>query len=100
VRRYSLSPEAQQDLHDIKKYLLKKAGLSVARYVLSELRRAMEFLAVTPGAGHSREDLANEYVKFWPVFSYLIVYKPETRPLEIVRVLHARRDITTLLDHG
>jgi antitoxin ParD1/3/4/toxin ParE1/3/4 len=37
-------------------------------------------------------------VKFWPVYSYLIVYSPDTRPLEIVRVLHGARDIAPILE--
>ncbi len=87
-RRYILSPEASQDLDEIKAYLLAKADLRVARYVLRQLREGLEFLAVTPDAGHVREDLTDQAVKFWPVFSYPIVYDSMKRPLEVVRVLH------------
>lgn len=37
-------------------------------------------------------------VKFWPVFSYLVIYKPDARPLEVLRVLHAARDVAAVLD--
>jgi antitoxin ParD1/3/4/toxin ParE1/3/4 len=57
----------------------------------------MAKLARTPGMGHLREDLADEPLKFWPVYSYLIIYRPETRPLQIVRVLHGARDLRRLL---
>lgn len=46
--------------------------------------------------GHLREDLTDEKVKFWPVFSYLIVYDPMTRPIGIARVLHASQDVKRL----
>jgi len=31
------------------------------------------------------------------VYSYLIVYRPETKPLQIVRVVHGHRDVENLL---
>jgi antitoxin ParD1/3/4/toxin ParE1/3/4 len=51
-----------------------------------------------PGAGHVREDLTSTPVKFWPVYSYLIVYDPETRPIQIIRVLHGMRDVEEILN--
>jgi antitoxin ParD1/3/4/toxin ParE1/3/4 len=36
-------------------------------------------------------------VKFWAVYSYLIVYDPASRPLTIVAVLHGARDVERLL---
>ena len=47
--------------------------------------------------GHYREDLAAKPVRFWPVHSYLVIYRPEQRPVQIVRVLSGFRDIRTLL---
>jgi plasmid stabilization system protein ParE len=35
---------------------------------------------------------------FWSVFSYLIVYNPAKRPVEIVRVLHGKRDVERILN--
>ena len=35
---------------------------------------------------------------FWPVRSYLVIYRPERRPLEIVAVLHGRRNVRKLLE--
>jgi toxin ParE1/3/4 len=69
----------------------------VARYVQHEIRLALRFLAATPGAGHKREDLTDESVRFWTVFSYMIVYDPAARPLGVARVLHASQDIEALL---
>ncbi len=98
MKPYALSAEAEQDLQEIRAYYLKKvgAGARVARYVGREITAAFEFLATTPGAGHARPDLTSEPMKFWRVFSYLIVYDPAMRPLGIARVLHSRRDLKTL----
>jgi plasmid stabilization system protein ParE len=97
VKLYVLSPEAERDLDGVTDYLIKTASVRVARYVIRELRTGMRFLGENPGAGHIREDLTDDPVKFWPVFSYLIVYDPEKRPVEIVRVLHGALDIPTIL---
>lgn len=50
-----------------------------------------------PGLGHLREDLTDEPLRFWPVHSYLIIYRPGRTPLQIVRVLSGYRDIRDLL---
>jgi toxin ParE1/3/4 len=98
VPRYILSPEAKEDLREIREYLVSQGGRRLARYVLQEIRAAFRLLASRPEAGHLRQDLTPLPVKFWPVFSYLIVYNPAARPLDIVRVLHGRRDREVILD--
>ena len=95
--RYKLAPDALNDLAEIRLHYLNEAGATVARRVLGELGNAFAFLARTPGAGHKREDLTGKNVRFWPVFSYMIVYDPTTKPLAIVRVLHGNRDLVSLL---
>lgn len=93
MRRYVLSPEAQNDLREIREYYVQKAGARVARHVVREIANAFAFLAAAPGVGHARPDLTGEAVKFWPVLSYLIVYDPMMRPLGIARVVHGKRDL-------
>jgi len=48
--------------------------------------------------GHAREDLTPRPVLFWAVHSFLIVYRPETEPLEILRVVSGWRDVSEVLD--
>jgi plasmid stabilization system protein ParE len=62
-----------------------------------KINQAFGLLSRTPGAGQIREDLTIRDVKFWTVFSYMIVYDPAKRPIEIVRVLHGNRDLLRLL---
>ena len=50
--------------------------------------------------GHTREDLTRRSVKFWSVFSYLLVYDPESKPLTVIAVLHGARDVEQLLKNG
>lgn len=58
----------------------------------------MRKLAQMPEVGHLRQDLSEEPLRFWMIYSYLIIYRPETRPLQILRVLHASRDVRRLLE--
>ena len=96
--RYLLTAEAERDLDEIKRYLVRQGGPRVARYVPREIREAFRFLASTPEAGHRPEDLTDAPVKFWTVFSYLVVYDPAKRPIEILNVIHGARDVPALLE--
>lgn len=97
MRKYTIAPEAAEDIKAIRAYLKREAGTRVAQSTINKIRDAFSFLSRTPRAGHSREDLTDAEVKFWSAFSYLIIYKSETRPIEIVRVLHGSRDLEALL---
>jgi plasmid stabilization system protein ParE len=95
---YVLTPTAQRDLMQIRDYYLEAAGTRVARKMLAELVANFRLLARTPGAGHTREDLAeNRPVLFWPMRDYLILYKPGTDPLQIVTILRGSRDVPAIV---
>ncbi len=57
-------------------------------------------LADNPEVGHLREDLASEPLRFWTIYSYMIIYRPKTSPLQIIRILHGAQDIKTMLERG
>jgi antitoxin ParD1/3/4/toxin ParE1/3/4 len=95
--RYILAPEAAHDLIQIWRYIKKQSNVETADRVESAIRERIAFLAANPGAGHWRKDLTEQPVKFFPVYSYLIVYRPEKRPLQIVSILHGRRDVERIL---
>lgn len=95
--RYVLAPEAAQDLVDIWRYIKEQSNVTIADRVEHTIRDRVAFISGNPGAGHWRRDLTAEEVKFFSVYSYLIVYRPETKPLQIVSVLHGRRDVERLL---
>jgi plasmid stabilization system protein ParE len=76
-RRYVLAPEAASDLVQIWRYVKKQSSIAVADRVESVIREKIVFLAGSPGAGHWRKNLTDEAVRFFPIYSYLIVYRPE-----------------------
>lgn len=97
MTRFALTPAAKADLVEIYEVIEQDDARAASR-VLAKLRAAMRRLARTPGLGHLREDLADEDLRFWPVYSYLIIYRPQTRPLQIIRVVHGARDVRRMLE--
>ncbi|MGI9072248.1 MAG: type II toxin-antitoxin system RelE/ParE family toxin [Bryobacteraceae bacterium] len=99
MSRYVLTTQAQEDLQQIRDYFLREAGFRVARHVLASVVAAFQALARTPGQGHRREDLSSrEELRFWNVFSYLIVYRIDERPLTVIAILHGKRNVERLLE--
>jgi antitoxin ParD1/3/4/toxin ParE1/3/4 len=47
--------------------------------------------------GHKRVDLTGHPLLFWPVGSYLIIYRGERSPIEIVAITRGSRDIPVFL---
>lgn len=96
MSRYKLSVPARQDLREIRDYIARDS-VAAARKVLARLTQALRSISEMPGQGHTRKDLTDLPVRFWPVGSYLIVYDPERRPVEVLRVLHGARDVERIL---
>jgi hypothetical protein len=46
--------------------------------------------------GHRRDDLADESLRAWSVYSYLIVHRSNQRPIEVVRIAGGYQDIQHL----
>ena len=93
---FVLTPAAQADVLRIIDFLEGDNPSAILK-VVDALDEAMQLLAGNPMIGHMRRDLAGDDVRFWSVFKYLIVYHPETKPLQVVRVVHGRRDLKALL---
>ena len=93
---YVVTELAESDLIEIASYIAED-NLAAAERVLADFKAAFEKLAQMPEMGHLRLDLAEEELRFWSVHSYLIIYRPETKPLQVVRVLSGYRDIPELL---
>jgi len=99
VSDFVLAPAACGDILEIWDYYAATIdNIDVADRIRDELFAAFAELAKTPGMGHYRNDLAAEPLRFWRVREYLIIYRSEKRPLEIVRVLHGKRDVQALLE--
>jgi len=69
----------------------------MANHVQSAIKDKFVFLSRTPGAGHAGRVLTTEVLKFFPVYPYRIVHRPETDSLQVVSILHAGRDLEQIL---
>ncbi len=93
---YVLSPNALQDLQDIWDFI-SSDNVTAADKLENELFEAFEMLAERPRMGHTRSDLTERDVRFWPLGSYLIVYRSIPTALEIVAVLQGARDVPEVI---
>jgi len=98
VSRFRLSPNARRDIREIWEFVASDS-IEAAGRVRRRIQANCQILAARPFLGHRRDDLtARPDVRFWPVYTYLIVYRPYTAPLEILRVLHGKRDLAEMLE--
>lgn len=94
---FVLSDPAVGDLRNVRDHIARDDP-GTARQVLEDIRAAIHRLVEHPHLGHVRTDIADEGLRVWTVHTYLVIYRPDTAPLEIVRVLHGYRDLTAILD--
>jgi len=98
VPAYLLTPAARDDIGEIRLYIASD-NPAAADALEDEFFAVFERLIVNPDLGHLRRDLTDKPVRFFTVRrQYLVVYVPDTRPLEIIRVLHGARDAEALLE--
>lgn len=96
---YVLTPLAKADIFDIWAYIAENSE-PIADRVERAIYDACAFLAQSPLRGHSRPDLTTRSLRFWTLTrypNYTVVYRPETTPLQIVAVLHGKRNIRRIL---
>ena len=93
--RYLLTDAAKSDIRRIIDYWRPRSP-QAAKPVRHDLKATFQKLAQFPYTGHRREEVSREDLRFWSVYSDLVVHrpdpKPHPKPLEI-RVLHGAQDI-------
>ena len=88
---YYFTPKAQADLESHQDYIARdRPGASLAW--VERLDSRCTTLAQNPGWGRRRGDL-RAGLRSLPFGRYLIFYRVTSRGVEIVRVLHAARDL-------
>lgn len=87
MANYRLTPDAQSDLIDIRRYTVEQWGKAQSQKYLSELRQTIRLLAETPLLGKSRLDIGEGVLSF-PHVSHVIYYMVHKRQLLVFGVLH------------
>jgi toxin ParE1/3/4 len=93
---------ARRGLAESADYLRRHASANTARRFLAAAQRAFESLAAMPKKGGLRESDRPELigVRVWPIprfKNYLIFYRPIEDGVDVLRVIHAARDLDHLL---
>ena len=97
MNRFRIAPQAQQDLEQIWNYLgVEKNAPEAAHRQIEMLYGKFDLLSVNTLLGERRNDLGDE-IRAFAADNYVVVYRTQGTELQIVRVLHAARDITSLL---
>ncbi len=94
VARYVLAEWARQDRKEIFQYTFEQSrSLEVAWGGARRLEEVFEKIAPKPKIGHTRTDLGipKEFL-VRRAYSYLVIYDPETSPVQILRVWHGAQE--------
>jgi plasmid stabilization system protein ParE len=94
---YKLAPRAEQDLREIVAWYRKNRGPTAARKTNRDIRTKVDLLARNPGVGRAREEFAPGDIRFFPHRQFVIAFRSETRPLEVLRIWDLRRGIPEVL---
>lgn len=92
MKRYLITKPATEDIDEILDYI---AGQSVQNAVLVARRfeKAFATLAETPTLGKPRAELADAHARVYFVSGYLVIYDATLKPMHILRVVRASRDL-------
>ncbi len=94
---FQLTEDAILDIDAIWLYLLERSCLETADRIVTESFQHFYKLAEIPNSGHPRPDLTSRAVLFSRVYSYLVIYQPQSGPLTILGVLHGKRNVARIL---
>jgi toxin ParE1/3/4 len=96
--RHRRSPEAVSDLDSIWHYTASTSGsLDVADRLVDTITNRFLLLARYPNVGLVRDNDLRPGLRSFNVGEYVIIYRVEGEDVLILRVLHGRRNIETLL---
>ncbi len=84
---YRLTPDAQADLVEIRRFTLIRWGVEQSRKYLAELRQSMRLLSATPTLGKNRPEIG-PCVHSFPHGSHVIYYLIHENQLVVFGVLH------------
>lgn len=101
--RFKLSPVAKSDILDISDYYAD-ISVGLAERFVDELDATLHGLCFQPGVGSRRyaHFLADKSLRVWQLdhFPFLLFYRIDGQSLDVLRVLHERRDLSAdLITH-
>ena len=96
---YVLTPLAKSDIFAIWSYIAEDNEAAADR-AEQAIYDACAFITEAFLRGHPRPDLTTRPLRFWTLTrypNYTVIYRPETTPLQVVAVLHGKRNAQRVL---
>ncbi|EKD26855.1 MAG: plasmid stabilization system [uncultured bacterium] len=90
-----LSPETKLDLDEIFLWVFEDSKQRAIEFI-DRLKSDCVLVGQNPNIGKNRDELKNG-LKSFPTENYLIFYRVKIECVEIARILHGSRDITSEL---
>ena len=97
LRRFR-RPAAERDIDDIWLHIAKD-NVAAANALIFRIEDIESRLCDFPEIGQSRPELGPD-LRYWPIGSYLLIYRAAGDRLEIVRIVHGARDLGGLFDEA
>ena len=89
MSRFQLTPDAEADLIEIRRFTIQQWDSAQSKKYISELRQTICVLSKTPSIGKLRVDVGND-VQSFPCASHVIYYVMHEQKLIVFGILHKR----------
>ncbi|MEK7107290.1 MAG: type II toxin-antitoxin system RelE/ParE family toxin [Patescibacteria group bacterium] len=89
------TPISKADILEIGSYVSRIASHATAESLMLSIHSAGEGLLRHPYLWRARDDVLKE-VRFAPLRSYFICYRIKATTIEILRIIHQKRDVAAL----
>ncbi len=99
MSEYRLRKSAEDDLGEIWRFTAERWNLEQADRYYGEIIDALTRLSVQPDLGRACDDIRSGYRRY-SVNAHVIFYRVEVEAVDVVRILHARRDFRRHLPKG
>jgi len=93
---WALRPAARADLADIWRYGTSTWGVTQSERYIDALFAVFDLLAEFPELARDRPDFTPP-VRIHPSSAHLVIYRLAGSEIDIIRILHARQDLTGFL---
>lgn len=93
------SPQALNDLVRLSRWIARRGSPQGSRRVARSIRERAMFLAERPELGRLRPDI-DPAVRTLAALSHVIIYEQTRAGVQILRVVHGSRDITSIWRHA
>ena len=97
IKSFAIHPRADSDIEDVLSRYQEQTAYQAGSKFLTELEKCFGFVKNFPRAGSLRlgDVVGRSDIRTWPMrkFPFLLVYKETPDQVNVLRVLHQRRDI-------